>query len=492
MTGPQRHDPDRSNTLILAAETLTLALEGSRLAVWDWNVRSDDIWLSKEWAVMLGRPAAETNTTSAALAGSVHPADLPRVMEALQSALRDPAGSYDIEHRVSAKDGYRWIRSRGRVSRRGKEGRPVRMTGTNSDIHARRMAEDNLRARERDLKLVTDSVPAMIAYVDTEEKLRFYNRAYALHFERGQSLIGRRLQDVIGEAAWKITGPHVKAALAGNTGTFERVDIDAAGVRRDLSMRYVPNVAEDGRVLGMYTLITDISELKALERMKDEFVATVSHELRMPLTSIRASLQTIASDGSSALPENLEETIRVAQGSCDRLVRLVGDILDLQRMRTGKLREETALVDLADVAKQSVDAAAGLARQRNVKLSLSTPPSLPKARANADRLIQVLTNLIGNSIKFSPEGDAVEVSVAHERDILVASVADRGPGIPAEFVPHMFERFSQAKLEPGMPRGGSGLGLAIAKAIVERYGGSMGYSPREGGGAVFRFNLPAA
>jgi len=486
MSAP-RHELKRDSAL-------ALALAGSRLAVWDWDIARDELWLSEAWSEMLGGASQATITNSAELAAQVHPADLAAVRAALDAALGAQGKPYDVEHRVHCMNGeYRWIRSRGSVSERDAGGRPLRMTGTNSDIHARRRAEDELRAREQELRLVTDSVPAMIVYIDTDERLRYWNRSYAAHYDRaGAGLAGRHLREVIGEDAYRISGPHVRSALAGKAGTFERADVDALGVRRELSLRYVPNAAEDGQVLGMYTLITDISEFKALERMKDEFVATVSHELRTPLTSIRASLQSLAAGSAGPLSADKSRLIEVAQGSCERLVRLVGEILDLQRMRAGRFQDEVALVDMASAARQAIEANAPLAQTRGVALALVAAPAKAEVRANADRLLQVLTNLIANAARFSAEGGTVEVAVAADRGIVTVSVSDRGPGVPEEFRPQMFQQFSQAPAGAGQARAGSGLGLAIAKAIVERYGGSIRFEPRDGGGAVFRFNLPAA
>jgi len=238
-------------------------------------------------------------------------------------------------------------------------------------------------------------------------------------------------------------------------------------------------------------IVRDISERRRMEQMKDEFVSTVSHELRTPLTSIAGSLGLLAGGVAGALPEKAARLIQIAQANSQRLVRLINDILDIEKIESGKLRLDMVPLDLREIAQRSVEGVNGYADDLGVTLTLSEGEPVA-IRGDADRLIQVVTNLLSNALKFSPRGSEVRITVDPETRIARLSVVDQGPGIPDAFRARIFSKFAQADGSDTRAKGGTGLGLAIAREIAERHGGRLWFESAEGHGATFHLDLPLA
>lgn len=226
--------------------------------------------------------------------------------------------------------------------------------------------------------------------------------------------------------------------------------------------------------------------------MKSEFISVVSHELRTPLTSIRGSLGLLGSPVIGELPEKGQELVSIAVRSTDRLIRLINDILDLEKIEAGKIAIDKASIDVGSFMEQAMQANQGIAQQHEVALELKNLAPGAKVHADHDRLTQVVTNLISNAVKFSPPAAVVELMVKREHNDICVSVQDHGPGIPEEFHSKVFERFSQADTSATRPQGGTGLGLSIARSIIETHGGTIGFTTEEGVGTTFTFTLPEA
>ncbi len=234
----------------------------------------------------------------------------------------------------------------------------------------------------------------------------------------------------------------------------------------------------------------DMLEIQRLDKVKSEFVSTVSHELRTPLTSIRGSLGLIAGGVAGKLPDAASGLVDIAKNNCERLIRLINDILDTEKIESGQMRFEPRVLELRPLLEQALTANASFAAQHNVKVNLEAPEESLRADVDGDRLTQVITNLLSNAVKFSPSGGAVRVHVARAGDRVRIEVIDCGPGIPDAFRHRIFEKFSQADSSDTRPKGGSGLGLNISKAIVERLGGKIGFTTEVGVGTTFHFELP--
>jgi signal transduction histidine kinase len=233
-----------------------------------------------------------------------------------------------------------------------------------------------------------------------------------------------------------------------------------------------------------------LEERRRIEKLKDEFISIVSHELRTPLTSIHASLGLIRSGFAGGVPDEARELLEVAHRNSQRLVRLVSDILDLQKVESGTLSSDLQAVEVAPLLQQAVDANQAYAAQLGVTLALDGDVPEAAVWADADLLMQVMTNLLSNAAKFSPRNEAVLVRAERRDGMVRVSVTDRGPGIPEHFHERIFQRFAQADASTTREKGGTGLGLSITKAIVEQLGGRIAFETRAGAGTTFHFELP--
>jgi PAS domain S-box-containing protein len=241
------------------------------------------------------------------------------------------------------------------------------------------------------------------------------------------------------------------------------------------------------RMVGIYT---DISKQKQMDRLKSEFVSTVSHELRTPLTSIRGSLGLVAGGVAGELPDPAKGLVDIAYSNTGRLLTLINDILDIEKIQSGKLDFNLKPQALMPLVEQAIAANSGYAEHHHVTFTLAG--HLPDVRVNVDgeRLIQVMSNLLSNAAKFSHDGSSVEVVVSQENERVRVAVTDHGVGIPDEFSKIIFDKFTQADSSDTRHKGGTGLGLNISRSIIEMMQGDIGFDSKLGVGTTFYFTLP--
>ena len=268
--------------------------------------------------------------------------------------------------------------------------------------------------------------------------------------------------------------------------------ITRQGQRFPVQLTLTARTQEDGTLLGYLGIASDISDRKRIDKLQAEFVATVSHELRTPLTSIRGALGLVAGGVLGELPEESKEYLDIAVSNADRLVRLINDILDVERMQAGSMEFRLQSLNLSQTLRQTVAANQGFAAQHQVRLELAQELAEGNVVADEDRLSQVISNLISNAIKYSPPNGIVQLRLLPRPQRLRVEVSDQGPGIPEEFHPRVFERFAQADSSTTREKGGSGLGLNISQAIVEKMGGQIHFEQPAAGGTTFYFELPLA
>jgi len=256
---------------------------------------------------------------------------------------------------------------------------------------------------------------------------------------------------------------------------------------------------EEGRVSGMVVAFQDVSERRRLERMKDEFISTVSHELRTPLTSLRASLGLIQSGTLDKRPEKQRQMVDMAIGNCDRLTRLVNDILDFDGAEKRRMPLNREPVEAIDLLRRAADVAHGVATQARMEFRIDA--NAAPVFADSERVMRVLNELVTNAIKFSPPGTTIRLAAenvegagpgSHPVSEVRFSVEDQGRGVAAEKLERIFEPFQQGDASDSRALGGTGLGLALCRSIVEQHGGRIWAESEVGKGSKFLFTLPAA
>ena len=282
--------------------------------------------------------------------------------------------------------------------------------------------------------------------------------------------------------------------LAGLLSTGERIQAEEIVLRvpdgRSVTvlLNAAPILGEDGAVESFMVTLQDLAAVEETERLRADFLAMVSHELRIPLTSIKGSAATILDSVADLDPAVVRQFVRIMRDQADRMNDLVSDLLDVARIETGALPvspEPAEVAALVDRARTALGSAGG----GNI-LEIDLPPDLPLALADRGRVVQVLVNLLTNAARHSPPGSAIRVSAARDGVHVAVTVSDQGRGIPAERLPHLFRKFSG--VNAGEPGGDTGLGLAICKGIVEAHGGRIrAESEGPGLGTSFTFTLPA-
>ena len=234
----------------------------------------------------------------------------------------------------------------------------------------------------------------------------------------------------------------------------------------------------------------DITQQRAAERVRSEFTSTLSHELRTPLTSILGSLQLLRSGVLGDLDKDQGELVEVAERNGQRLLDLINEVLDIEKIESGRVSLMPEPIDLESLLGESIRLNQGFADRFQVRLVLQEEPLNVMVRGDRKRLMQVMTNFLSNAAKFSPPNSAVDVGLRLGGEMVRVTVGDRGPGIPEAFRGRIFGRFAQADSADSRIKGGTGLGLAISKRLIEMMQGRVGFEDREGGGTTFYFDLP--
>lgn len=245
-----------------------------------------------------------------------------------------------------------------------------------------------------------------------------------------------------------------------------------------------------GENLGAVAIIHDVTELKRTEKLKNEFVSVVSHELRTPLTSIRGSLGLLVSGIMGEFPEKAHKLLEMANNNCDRLLLLINDILDIEKIEAGKMDFQLKMHDLNHIIAESIVSNKMYAEKYSVSIEFVRPESSISVHTDSSRLMQVLANLISNACKFSPKDEKITVEMKQINSSVRVSVTDRGPGIPKEFQPRIFQKFSQADSSDTRGKGGTGLGLNISRTIMDKLGGTLDFFSEPNKSTTFYFDLP--
>jgi PAS domain S-box-containing protein len=364
-----------------------------------------------------------------------------------------------------------------------------------TDLSVLTPTELTLRRKLRRAELVLSAVTDGIFSVDAAGIIDSANPSAAAMLRRRRiDLLGQRLEDVIGHA--QASGAPFDAAISPialtlHDGVTRRAAdstlMQRGGSRIDVDFS-CSAVHEGGTITGGVVTVNDVTERRAIERRKDEFLSVVSHELRTPLTSIRGSLGLIAGGVCGPLTAPVAEMIGIAMANSQRLSRLVSDLLDLERLATGRMPLHMADLDVAELVSEVARQQLPAALHAGVELCVDVTPAI--ATGDEHHLTTAIVNLLSNAIKFSEPGGTVVLTTGYGADTTWIRVKDHGRGIPANLKGHIFERFSQVDASDATTKGGAGLGLSITAHIVAALGGSVDVESEPGAGSVFSILLP--
>ncbi|MBD2605037.1 PAS domain-containing protein [Scytonema hofmannii FACHB-248] len=536
---------DRKKTeadLQQSEERIRLATTAANLGMWFWDLTTNElIWTSK-CKELFGFPP-DTTITYELFRDRLHPEDRDRTDEAVSCAVAQKL-DYDIEYRAVWTDGsVHWLAAKGRGFYDA-DGEPVRMMGTAQDISDRKQAEETLRQSEERYRLLADTIPEMVWTTDAEGLVTYVN-------QRWQEYTGLSLEEIARYGRKKVLHPDdveistqlwTEALQNGTPYEIEHRYLRAAdGTYRWHLVRGLPIKDHQGRVVKWFGTCTDIHQQKQIDeeraqilerektarleaeaanRIKDEFLAVLSHELRSPLNPILGwtkLLKTRKFDEAATF-----RALDTIERNAKLQIQLIDDLLDVSRILRGKVCLNFAAFDLASIINAAIETVKLAAQEKSIEMHLQIEPNVGKVLCDFNRLQQVVGNLLNNAVKFTPAGGRVDIKLSvcrgqgdketrrqgdkgtrgqgdkennssfpRSSTYAKITVTDTGKGISSEFLPHVFEYFRQADSSITRNHGGLGLGLSIVRHLVELHGGNVtAKSAGEGKGATFILRLP--
>lgn len=483
---------EQERNLRLSENRLSTAETIAGMGSWEWDLDKDHVQWSRGLYQLYGMTGDGVESLETWLS-TVHPEDQQRVRD-ICTRVAEGRGGLDFVCRSSRADGTQMvIHSRGGIV--DEAGAPRVIVGTLLDIteqHAALAAVQ--RSQELTRRILQSAGDAYVQFC-ADGRVTEWNA-------QAEKIFGRDREEALGQPLVSlVTGRDRREALAallglgGGPGTagvptehFEQPMLHRSG--REFPAEVTAWTTDDGEQRVFSCVIRDVSERRAAERAKNEFVSVVGHELRTPLTSIHGALGLLRAGLLGELNPRGKQMVEIAAHNTDRLVRLINDILDIERLNSGKVDLTLQDCDVAVLAERSLEVMRSMADRAGVRLTLDAPPAAH--RVDPDRIEQTLTNLLSNAIKFSPAGSEVMLSVRADADDLTVQVRDQGRGIPEADLERIFDRFQQVDGSDARDKGGTGLGLAICRTIVEQHGGRIRAESPPGGGAVLTLTIPAA
>ncbi len=503
------------------AERMLLATNSGGIGVWEYDLLSGQLswegWMFRLYGLAnvttLGAyelwddssgiaPQQEEVTVSYALWKEfVHPDDLVRVEQELQDAVLGKR-NFNTEFRIIWRDGSVHHLRTSSVIEHDNASKPIRMVGASWDVTELRELSGQLAGHAEQLKFSEERFNLAVLGANDGLWDRNIELGTVYYSPRWKSMLGYDESELDNSVElWdQLIHPDDKPRVLRSVEASIKSDTDR--FNNEYRMRHkdghyvwildrgLIKRGSHGEVVRFIGFHTDISEQKQVEKLKSEFISTVSHELRTPLTSISAALGLLNAGMLGALPVKAHELVNIAHKNSLRLATLVNDILDMEKLLSGKVVFNTDDIDMVEVIRQSVIMNADYALKFGTRYELIAPTDAFHVIGDRDRIMQVMANLMSNAAKFNGPDSAVQIRVQQEGRFVKVEVQDHGPGIALEFRSRIFGEFAQANSGDTRQQGGTGLGLNITKKMVSRMGGEIGYETELGKGSVFWFTLP--
>jgi|GEM_PF-4988612 len=482
---------EKTRELVERDERFSRVVAGANTGIWDWmDLSRDELYWSPQFLNLIGYEEGEIEQSGKVFREKlIHPDDMPVSIAAFERSLAT-GERYETEYRLKTKEGvYKWFLVNGIITVDPNTG-VQRVSGSISDIDDLRKTREDLKISKERLSLaiegskiglfdlndvdsddgyLSEQTYALLGYSKKELEPKVSSFTNLVHREdkkRSVSQVFRAIKN-ISEFGFECRMKH-------KNGTYLWVEAKGA----------VTINPQNGkkRITGS---IHDISERKEVEKLKNEFVSTVSHELRTPLTSIKGSLGLLSGTMLDELSSEARALVEIANRNSERLGVLVNDILDMEKLTSGKLEFFIDTIEIGPIVEKSVDSIEAIAQVNNIAIQVKKIDENLRVDADPERLSQVLHNLLSNAIKFSDDGEKVEVYVLRSEDSIRICVEDNGSGVPEEFRSKIFGQFSQSDSSSTRAQGGSGLGLYISQKFMDRMNGKIGFDPKETGGTIF-------
>lgn len=353
--------------------------------------------------------------------------------------------------------------------------------------------EKTILASQQKLTLHVQQTPLAVIELSTGFRVTDWNPAAEKIFGyKKEEVLGKHAADLIVPDDAKPAVANICSALLAKKGGMQSTNdnITKDGRRITCEWYNTPLINNQGKVIGIASLAHDITERTQMEQIKNDFISTVSHELRTPLTSIRGAMRLLTASNIEWDSHDYHHLMDIASNNTDRLLLIINDILDIHKIESGKMEFDFEPLALSPFLEQAVEANQTFANQYRVTYQLQPAYEKLLVRADPNRLMQVMYNLLSNAAKFSRPGQVVEIGAQKRCGMARITVSDHGAGIDHDFAQHVFERFSRGDSSNTQQAGGTGLGLSIVKSIVEQHGGAISFKSKPGQGTRFDVDLP--
>jgi len=484
-----------------------LAIEGSDISIWDWmDIDKKKQWWSSKFYEKLGYEKDEIEATIDNFKSLLHPDDVERVFDALEDHF-NTGETMSIEYRLQTKSGaYKWFQGSGRATFDA-DGNPTSMAGSIIDIDDRKEAELQLEKDHNLLRTIIDNIPACVYVKDLDGRKVLANRSeYELWgFDREEQILGKRDTDLSKEGIAALSENEDKQVVEKGEPIIDKdAYTEIEGREYALLVSKLPLKDSNGNVVGLVGISYDITERKKMENelrkrnqqleklnnMTNKIYSVVGHDLKTPLSSILGLSDVLLDDvEDSNDEERLKENLSIIRQSALKMSDLLGDLLNWARIQTDDLSLNKSEFSISEVLRETIDLLTISAEQKGISLQFSSSESF-QVCADKQLIATIIRNFISNALKFSDEGDTVEIDVRRDENNWDVSVRDEGIGMSEEDVQQLFHDRKHPQREGTQNEKGSGIGLRLCKELAERHGGQISVESELGEGSRFTLTIP--